>query len=661
MVVPVVDTLDLGNVENLLSEEATLELAMQFEQMMADNPSVVAEHSLGRFCAYYLAEHFDQGFGKFQYEIFELLENLRPGKHVEILFPREHGKSTLFTFAFVLWCICYRKKKHIILPSAVRETAEKFLANIKNELLQNPLIRRDFGDLVGEDEKGGRPWRSQYIKTTNFVVVRVSSTGATIRGAVEALPEDLDADYLGEDEKGRPQYRLKSIRPDLILCDDIIDDKRILTKEVRDRVWNWFWMNLFSAQQMDTGNIIIVGTTLHDDDLVMRLYKDAVQTTDWMKLMLPAANPDRPFDEDGNPIDCLFPEKWARIDYHRPVLVTDSITGAQSYKYYSYLWWRAKELGPAFGPEFLMKPVDDATRYFNRSDFGYYVVKTPFLDPTLFDTYFRTTSRMLEYLPADMICVTTVDPAGTDEKALRIATSDPDYTVVMTTGFSPTTKKFYLIAVNRMRCSPGDMLRSVLVHLQMFDRKYGGKYIPDPQAPHDYVSGFPFFHLGVGIESVAFQKVLAPMLEELSQALGMYPLVMELPRGDRRGKRMRAMLPATLSQNQLLMFPYPAPGLTSKDVEETIEELATFPQADSHDDCVDAFTDGVHILHSYSLQLGRGLMGMDAVRALISGDYGFRTSTARLEDILAGMEGTGVRPFEAAIPTPVAGFDPTIR
>lgn len=603
------------------------------------HPAHTGFHSFLFFCQYYLSAHFDQGFGRFQYPIFDYLTNLRPGKHTLILFPREHGKSTLFTFAFVLWCICYRKKRHIILPSAVRETAEKFLMNMKTELQTNPLILRDFGDLIDEPaaRKGKRPSRAQYIRTSNYVVVRVASTGTTIRGALEALPKELEEDFLGIDPKsGEPLYRMHSLRPDFILLDDAVDDKKTLNRRVRDRTWNWFWMNCFSAQQMGESNVMVVGTTLHEDDLVSRLLKDQNQTGDWFKLCLPAANPDRPFDDEGNPIDCLFPEKWAKLD-PREVEVVDPLTGQVTKKRFSYLWWRWRELGPAFGPEFLMRPVGASTRYFKREDFGWYVVNSPQVTPELFDVYYRTTGRLLEYLPDDLICVTTLDPAGTDEGSMDESVTDPDWTVVMTTGYSPTTKKFYMVAINRMRCSPGDMLRQILVHLQMFDARHGAKYIPDPASPDVAYRGFPFMHLGVGIETVAFQKVLAPMFEELAATLGMFPIVFEMNRGSRRGKRLRAMLPATLCQNNMLMFPYLMQGIQDPSTEALFEELAGFPDGAPHDDTVDALSDGVHILHAYSLQLGRGLTGTAAVRELLNGDYGMTTSLKR-DEIVAAMD-----------------------
>ncbi len=611
------------------------------------NPRATAELSFPYFCYYYLRSHFEYGFGKFQYPIMEKLQELQPNIHTLLLLPREHGKSTLITFAFVLWKICYRKKRHIVLGSSVTDTSEKFLANIKAELQSNELILRDFGDLVGEPLKDSvkRPWRAERVRTRNHVVIVATSTGATVRGLLERLPETLTP--TGADANGNPTYTYSLYRPDLVIMDDIIDDKRILSKSVRDRTWWWFWKNLFPAMQMGEGNLIVVGTPLHDDDTISRLRNDKIQTTGWQKFVYPAANPDRPFDANGNPIDCLFPEKWARLDMTRPINDNDPVTGMPRTMYRSYLWWRSRELALAFGPEFLLRPMSDSMKFFNQADFGWYVVKSSSLRDEVFRTVFETTGKLLEYLPADLICTTTVDPAGTDERRMQQGT-DPDYSVVMTTGYSPTTRKFYMVAVNRMRTTPFNMLRQILTHVQMFSAAHGARYVPDPDKPHEYYSGFPFFHIGVGVETVAFQKVLAPMFEEIAASLGMYPNVFEFPRGGRQGKRLRAMLPSTLSQNGLLMFPFPVPGYVDPDSDACIQELVTFPQPDGHDDCVDAFTDGIHILYAYSLLLGRGLLAEEAVQELLRNDYGFR-ALGRVGNIGQYITGTG-EGLRAAVP-----------
>ncbi len=597
-----------------------------------ENPKAYAEHSLVFFCIHYLSAHFYNGFAEFQKVLFKYLEDLKPNVHSLILIAREHGKSTLFTLAFVIWCSVYRKKINSVIVSSVRETSEAFLANIKKEIESNGRLIADFGDLTGDSAKQRRPNRVNLVELSNKVYIAASSCGANIRGLVRSMPEDLERDTIVDPETGEKTYIHVSVRPDLVVCDDILDDRRVMTPQVRDRTYDWFFKALFPAVHSDRGNIILVGTTLHDDDLVSRLWRDKVQTYGWFKKKMPACNPETPFDDDGNPVDCLFPEKWGKVDYNRPYTTTDPFTGKETTKYYSKLWWRSRELGPAFGSEFLLQPMNDQTRFFVRSDFNWYVLKSPQLTPRFFQVCVETTGKALEYLPNDLICVTTMDPGATDERH-RVATTDPDYTVVCTTGYSPTHRKFYLVSVNRARMSPFDMMRTLLMHLQLFSRQYGAKYVPNPDNPNHVVAGLPFTHIGLGIESVAFQKVMVSLIEELTVSLGMYPPVIEIKRGSGASKVMRAMMPAALCKNGNLVFPFlPPVGIEAaeSEVDACLAELCEFPQS-THDDFVDAFSDGINLLHSYSIALGRGLSGIQAMVEIMQGSYGFSMTPERLE------------------------------
>lgn len=380
----------------------------------------------------------------------------------------------------------------------------------------------------------------------------------------------------------------------------------------------------------------------------MRLFKSQ-QTEYWEKLKLPAANSETPFDEDGNPIDCLFPEKWAQIDWHNPVKEFNHDTGQDELKYKSLLWWKQKQLALAFGPEFMMNPIDDSTRYFRRGDFGDYVVPGPAITAGHFHIYFQQYQKLLEYLPNDLIVVTAIDPAGTDEKQTEQAAHDPDYTVIMTMGYSPTTLKYYMVGVDRLRCTPGVMIEKLVLHYTMFNRMFGGRYVPNPDEPNKYLAGFPFHHMGIVIETVAFQRVLAGMLEETAHALGMYPLIIEVNRGGSRGKRMRAMLPSMLSQNGLLMMPYQIPGLADPRVIEVIDEICDFPGG-AHDDTVDALSDATMVLHELSVQVGggRGLMSPEALRSLFSGSY--EPSVQDLEETLRQALGRRGAHFRNTVP-----------
>lgn len=525
-----------------------------------------------------------------------------------------HHNTTLISLCFVVWNICYRRRKHIVLGAAVRELSEKFLANIKLELETNQKIREDFGDLVGKqnrklDAKSQRPYRASYIRTANYVVVTTASAGTSVRGLLESLPDDLEKDFVGLDASGSPIFRTKTTRVDLFILDDMIDDKKVNSQDVRDKLWDWFWNNVFSAQELGCGNVVVVGTTLHEDDLVCRLYKDKTQTATWVKRKLPACDPEMPFDADGNPRNCLFPEYWGRTNYNRPIVTKDPYTQEETTVYRSHLWWRAQELGPSFGPEMLLQPMSDATKMFFLKDFRDYVVAGTH-GPDLKQTYRETMGRELETLPSDLMCVTSIDPAGTEEARVKEGT-DPDYTAIETWGYSPSTKKFYLVGINHGRFSTSEMMRLLMMHGQMFDRRFGGTYRPDQIDSSKDIQGFNFTHLGYVIETVAFQKVLSNLFEELAASMGFYPIVFEASRSGGRGKRIRAMLPAHLSQLHQIVLPY---GSHARALTAFTEELENFPGAGGHDDCFPAGTEVLTVNK-------RGQISETCIEEVRRGDY----------------------------------------
>jgi hypothetical protein len=74
-------------------------------------------------------------------------------------------------------------------------------------------LRADFGDLVS-DEK----WSQDKIVTSNKVQVFGRGAGQKLRGA----------------------KAFGSVRPDLIIVDDLENDEQILTEQQRKKLFDWF-------------------------------------------------------------------------------------------------------------------------------------------------------------------------------------------------------------------------------------------------------------------------------------------------------------------------------------------------------------------------------------------------------------------------------------
>ncbi len=186
--------------------------------------------------------------------------------------------STIISAIFPLWCICYNKKKFIILISDTLGQAEDFLADIKRELETNLMIQQDFPFAFGK----GEMWRSDEIITRNGVKVKALGTGSKIRGR-----------------------RFGTTRPDLLLQDDLESSDMVRSDVQRKFIRNqWFNKDLlFAGREDGTTDFYVVGTILGKDSLLNNLL-DPEQYPDWSSMRFKAV-------EEFS--DSPLWEEWAKI------------------------------------------------------------------------------------------------------------------------------------------------------------------------------------------------------------------------------------------------------------------------------------------------------------------------------------------------------------
>ena len=196
---------------------------------------------------------------KFSYRVLSLkefhiqiLNAVKPGeygKQINVQAPRSTGKTTLVNRLIPIWRICYkdfdiamgRQPEEFILIVGRNETMAKQRMNEIRQVLEfNPLIREDFGNLVGD------PWAKRETNTSNGVALRPLGRGASPRGAL-----------------------LGDVRPTLKLCDDIEDPKRCLNPYLREEDRDWFMTDFMYAGDLGSkhSNTIIVDTVKHPESL----------------------------------------------------------------------------------------------------------------------------------------------------------------------------------------------------------------------------------------------------------------------------------------------------------------------------------------------------------------------------------------------------------
>lgn len=185
----------------------------------------------------------------FHEEIFRILEDEAISLAVILAF-RGSAKSTLISVAYVLWAVFgIQQKKFIVLVGQTEQKARSYLMNIRRQLENNELLKKDLGPF--DEEKG--PWGATALTIRKLnAKIMIASVGQSIRGVLH-------------DEH----------RPDLIILDDVEDIESVRTQESRDKLFDWLTGEVIPAGSRKT-RILAIGNLLHDDGLIRRLQKSII-------------------------------------------------------------------------------------------------------------------------------------------------------------------------------------------------------------------------------------------------------------------------------------------------------------------------------------------------------------------------------------------------
>lgn len=231
--------------------------------------------------------------------------------------PRGHAKSTSITHTLVLALTLFRARKYCLIVSDTEAQAIQFLGDIKNQLLENEALRRDFGI-------------RRFVKDVSADVIVEFVDGKQFR--IQAL---------GSGQKARGRI-WRHTRPDLIVCDDFENDEAVQSDVSRAKHKSWF--NNALIQSLGVGGLIIlVGTILHMDSVLMgaikskswdsRLYKAHLDFDDFSDLLWPEYHSEKSlrakrqtFIDDGNP------EGYAQEFLNDPTASSDNFFKREFFK-----------------------------------------------------------------------------------------------------------------------------------------------------------------------------------------------------------------------------------------------------------------------------------------------------------------------------------------
>ena len=193
---------------------------------------------------------------------------LEENKHLCIINPVGHSKTTIFSIAFPLWKLWLDPEVRICLVSSSLDQSKKILAQVQHIARTNPF----FKELIPDDRR--KSWNRMEMKTATGGYYFIKPFNATIRG--------IHVDYL--------------------ILDDILRDEEITKEQAKEIFWGPVWTRV----QTTGGKIIIVGTPQAPDDLFADIEEKAKKNLNWRVIRKSAVIT----DEQGNWIKPLWPERF---------------------------------------------------------------------------------------------------------------------------------------------------------------------------------------------------------------------------------------------------------------------------------------------------------------------------------------------------------------
>lgn len=211
------------------------------------------------FGQFFLKNHLKLDTPEFHKEIYRILES--DNEAIVRAAPRGHAKSSIVDIVYLLWVICHKKAKFVLLVSDTYSQAALFLEGVKAEIESNDRLKDFFGNL------GSDKWSEGEI-IANGILIKAVGAGMKVRG-----------------------LKYRESRPDLVIMDDMENDEMVQSVERRDKLERWFSAALIPSMAKG-GRMVVIGTILHYDSLLYKLLSDD-KYTNFDKKIYRAINGDK--------------------------------------------------------------------------------------------------------------------------------------------------------------------------------------------------------------------------------------------------------------------------------------------------------------------------------------------------------------------------------
>ncbi len=202
------------------------------------------------FCRTYFPHYFTtKTQAEFHAELIALVQTEEvPGVAAE---PRGFAKSTLVSFAYVLWCILYEKKHFIVLCMQTFEKAEAAVWRVLLELQYNRRVINDFGNLVGKDSAHGD-------FTTNLIHSRMTTTRVYAMGAGQSARGLVNAQH----------------RPDLFIADDLESRESARNPKRAAKLLDLILSDYLRSMTAEHWSFVAIGTIICIDSMLDQLMRN---------------------------------------------------------------------------------------------------------------------------------------------------------------------------------------------------------------------------------------------------------------------------------------------------------------------------------------------------------------------------------------------------
>lgn len=183
------------------------------------------------------------------FDFCDYVDHVERNARLAIAAARGHSKSGMFSNAFPLHQLVFRKRRYILVISETDTLSKKLIGWVNKQLKFNEKLREDFGPLLHEKNTMNEKDNEELFITASNALVEASSSGKQLRGK-----------------------RHGAVRPDLVIVDDPSSINNEGTKDAREKLVHWFNSVVVPIGSKATA-IVLVGTMVSATGLLNHVLK----------------------------------------------------------------------------------------------------------------------------------------------------------------------------------------------------------------------------------------------------------------------------------------------------------------------------------------------------------------------------------------------------